>query len=146
LRYQPILRLRDRSMVGIEALIRWHHPKHGTISPSEFLPVAETIGLIRDIDFGTGHSSLATLHRFPIDALKIDRSFVTRMKADTRSRELVRVMIDMGLNLGIQVLAGLGCPLVQGYLFSRPIPATDIESLFASREGCTSHEGRETFD
>ncbi|MBT8224403.1 MAG: EAL domain-containing protein [Dactylosporangium sp.] len=93
-------------------------------------------------DFGTGHSSLAALHAFPIDALKIDRSFVARMRIDPRSRELVRIMIGMGLSLGMDVvaegveteeeaaaLADLDCPSVQGYLFSPPIPADSVPGL-----------------
>jgi diguanylate cyclase (GGDEF)-like protein/PAS domain S-box-containing protein len=96
-------------------------------------------------DFGTGYSSLSALHKFPIDALKIDRSFVARLRADPRSLELVRVMIAMGLNLGMEViaegvetepdaatLAELGCPLVQGYLFSRPVPTMGVPRFFAS--------------
>jgi len=89
-------------------------------------------------DFGTGYSSLSTIHAFPISALKIDRSFVRRMLTDPRSRELVALMINLGSRIGLSVIAEgieteedaavlseLGCPLVQGYLFSRPVPAAD---------------------
>jgi len=89
-------------------------------------------------DFGTGYSSLSTIHAFPISALKIDRSFVRRMVTDPRSRELVALMINLGSSIGLSVIAEgieteadatilseLGCPLVQGYLFSRPVPAAD---------------------
>ena len=93
-------------------------------------------------DFGTGHSSLSTLHEFPVGALKIDRSFVQRMQTSPRSRELVGLMVTMGAQFGLNViaegieteeeaatLAGLGCPLVQGYLFSRPVPAAEATTL-----------------
>ncbi|MCA2216014.1 EAL domain-containing protein [Jidongwangia harbinensis] len=93
-------------------------------------------------DFGTGYSSLSALHTFPIHALKIDRSFVVGMMTDAHRRELVRMMITIGANLGIAVIAegietedeaavlsDLGCELVQGYLFARPLPAGQA-SLF----------------
>jgi diguanylate cyclase (GGDEF)-like protein/PAS domain S-box-containing protein len=231
LHYQPVVRLADRAVLGVEALIRWRHPTRGLVSPAEFLPVAETTGLVMPIgrwtireacrqvrrwraapaawpdprvslnlsngqfwdpelrstlqaalaeyevpasslvfeitegvimqnpdaagrvmrhlrddgfplhvdDFGTGYSSLASLHTFPIDALKIDRSFIVRMTVDSRSRELVRIMIAMGRNLGVDViaegveteeqaamLAEMACPAVQGYLFARPLPAPQV--------------------
>ncbi len=91
-------------------------------------------------DFGTGYSSLEALHRFPIDALKIDRSFVSRIEADPRSRELVGTIVAMARSLDIGVIAEgietaeqrrllheLGCPLGQGYFFSRPVPASAVE-------------------
>ena len=85
-------------------------------------------------DFGTGYSSLEALHRFPIDALKIDRSFVARLDTDPRSRELVSTIIMMAHGLDIDVIAegietreqqqmlmDLGCQRAQGYLFARPL-------------------------
>ena len=96
-------------------------------------------------DFGTGYSSLEALHRFRIDALKIDRSFVVAMSDATRSAELVRTIVRMGESLGLGVIAegiekpaevamlrGFGCLLGQGYLFSRPLPAPAISSLLAA--------------
>jgi diguanylate cyclase (GGDEF)-like protein/PAS domain S-box-containing protein len=96
-------------------------------------------------DFGTGYSSLEALHTFSIDALKIDKSFVSRINADARSRELVRIMIAMGRNLEVAVIAegiedeeqartlgALGCPLVQGYLFSRPLEAARVWQFIVS--------------
>jgi EAL domain-containing protein (putative c-di-GMP-specific phosphodiesterase class I) len=232
--YQPIVDLGDRRTVGLEALIRWNHPTRGTVAPVEFLPVAESTGLILPIgrwtiretcrrlrawrdssaasggltvsvnlsnrqfwdpdlrtyarealaeaglppsalifemtegvimhnresatelmrrfaadgiklhvdDFGTGYSSLEALHQFPIDALKIDRSFIDRMSVDARSVELVRVMIEMGRTLGLDVIAEgieteeqaeqlwkLGCAHVQGYRFSRPVRAEAVPGL-----------------
>ena len=90
-------------------------------------------------DFGTGYSSLDALHRFPVEALKIDQSFVARLETDARSRELVRTIIMMGDNLKMEVIAegietvaqegilrDLGCTSGQGYLYSRPLPAAKI--------------------
>jgi len=84
-------------------------------------------------DFGTGHSSLSALHSLPIDSLKVDRSFVARMPDDLQAVELVRAMVVLGHNLGIQVVAEgvetsdqadilrqLGCDLGQGMLFGAP--------------------------
>ena len=86
-------------------------------------------------DFGTGYSSLNVLRQLPVDALKIDRSFVSDMQANDRARELVRTIIVMGHNLGMQVIAEgietvgqlrqlreMGCELGQGHLFSRSVP------------------------
>jgi len=85
-------------------------------------------------DFGTGYSSLSVLRELPIDALKIDKSFVYDMASSGKARELVRTIIQMGHNLGMDVIAEgietaeqhvllreLGCELGQGHLFSRPI-------------------------
>ena len=90
-------------------------------------------------DFGTGYSSLEALHRFPIEALKIDRSFIAGLGVDQRSTELVRTMIMMGQNLGLAVIAEgvetigqqrslqvLNCRYGQGYLFARPMPGHDL--------------------
>ncbi|BEP15217.1 hypothetical protein acdb102_35280 [Acidothermaceae bacterium B102] len=95
-------------------------------------------------DFGTGYSSLEALHRFRLDALKIDRSFVVAMSRGQRSAELVRTIIRMGESLGLDVIAEgieedaevqmlqrFGCPYGQGYLFSRPLPADAVPGLFA---------------
>jgi diguanylate cyclase (GGDEF)-like protein/PAS domain S-box-containing protein len=84
-------------------------------------------------DFGTGYSSLQALHRFPIQALKIDRSFVARLDSEHASRELVRTMTQMAANLGFEVIAEgiesprqrdllgeLGCDFGQGFWFGRP--------------------------
>ena len=241
--YQPIVRLDTRRIVGLEALIRWHHPERGLVAPNDFLPVAEATGHTRPIgqwtifetcrqlrewlddvpgfdsftvsvnlsnrqfwdpnlfaslrtalaryavpassmvfevtegvimkdqdvavsflrqlrdegvalhvdDFGTGHSSLSALHDLPVGALKIDRSFVQRMQTSARSRELVGLMITMGARFGLQViaegieteeeaatLAELGCPLVQGYLFSRPVPAAQATQLLLDQAADTS--------
>ncbi|HKQ06290.1 MAG TPA: EAL domain-containing protein [Blastocatellia bacterium] len=92
-------------------------------------------------DFGTGYSSLSYLHRFPIDTLKIDRSFVTRMHMP-KNAEIVRTIVSLAVNLGMDVIAegvesreqviqltGLGCQYVQGYLLSKPVDAQSMREL-----------------
>ena len=93
-------------------------------------------------DFGTGYSSLSHLQRFPIDALKIDRSFVMHLGAGEDDRAIVRAIAAMASALGLEVVAegvetaeqaaeaqALGCGLAQGYYFARPAPPAEIESL-----------------
>jgi diguanylate cyclase (GGDEF)-like protein len=93
-------------------------------------------------DFGTGYSSLSYLNRFPIDTLKVDRSFVTSMSESSENGELVRAIITLSHALGIEVVAEgietvnqlhqlriLNCEFGQGYLFSRPVPTKEAELL-----------------
>jgi EAL domain-containing protein (putative c-di-GMP-specific phosphodiesterase class I) len=103
-------------------------------------------------DFGTGYSSLSYLHRFPIDALKVDRSFVTRMSTDRESRGIVKTIITLGDELNMDVvaegvetaehsaaLAGLACEYGQGYFFSRPLDADGAATLL--RDGARWADG-----
>jgi EAL domain-containing protein (putative c-di-GMP-specific phosphodiesterase class I) len=93
-------------------------------------------------DFGTGYSSLSYLHYFPIDTLKIDRSFVKDMFEKDSSRELVRSIVMLGKNLKMKVIAEgvetleeavllreMGCDLAQGYYFAKPLAESDIVAL-----------------
>jgi EAL domain-containing protein (putative c-di-GMP-specific phosphodiesterase class I) len=96
-------------------------------------------------DFGTGYSSLSYLHRFPIDTLKIDRSFVTRMIENTENAEIVRTIVVLAQNLGMDVVAEgvetpeqlmllreLNCENGQGYLFSKPVDAKGAEKIISN--------------
>ncbi len=93
-------------------------------------------------DFGTGYSSLGYLYRFPMDLLKIDRSFISRVDVDGEKLELVRTIITLAWNLGMDVVAegvetikqlaqlkALKCEYAQGYLFSKPMVSADVEKL-----------------
>ncbi len=99
------------------------------------------VGLSID-DFGTGYSSLSYLHRLPINTLKIDRSFVSRMVESNEHAEIVRTIVMLAKNLGLEVIAegvetraqleqlqGLKCENAQGFLFSRPVDAETAEML-----------------
>ncbi len=233
--YQPIVDLFNHQLAGVEALVRWQHPDRGLISPTEFIPIAEEIGLIvlldrwvfeqacrqmshwqaqfthrpllkvsvnlsaqdlrktsliQDIDsilkktglpgsaitleiteslliedieqtiglltqlaarqiqisiddFGTGYSSLNYLHRLPVNSLKIDQSFVSQMQLESRNYKVVSTIVTLSNQLGLtsvaegiethqqlQYLRQLGCQFGQGYLFSKPLPANEIEARF----------------
>jgi diguanylate cyclase (GGDEF)-like protein/PAS domain S-box-containing protein len=237
LHYQPIILLESGQLLGFEALIRWNHPTLGFVSPADFIPVAETIGLIVPIgtwvleeachqlrqwqdqfpatatlkvsvnlasrqlqepdllqqldrilaktglssqclhleitesmlmshtdtvvetlqairdrniklnldDFGTGYSSLSYIHRFPLDTLKIDQSFVSRMASENEDFEIVRTIISLAHILGMTVVAEgieqpeqarqliqLGCDQGQGHLFSTPLEPEKIVPLLAT--------------
>ncbi len=229
---QPIVSVEGGTIVGCEALVRWHHPTRGLVLPDAFIPLAEEIGVISEIDtwvlraaclqvaawraaslpglllavnasardlgrgelvdrvaaalletglprdcleieitetsavsqptaalnelrhlrragvtiaiddFGTGYSSLSKLATFPVDRLKIDRSFLRDIKHEDDDSPLVAAMIALAHRLGLQVTAeGVqtatqwaflrrnGCDLFQGYLFSPPIPPDRFEVL-----------------
>ena len=234
--FQPRIALADGRICGAEALLRWHHPEDGWVSPADFIPVAEESGLIVPIgqwvleeacrrnrdwqrrglgpipvavnlsavdfhrpdfrdriarvleeigiephwleleltesvllrhtdeimtilqwlralgvtfaidDFGTGYSSLAYLKQLPVSMLKVDRSFVRDVPGDPNDEAIVKAVIDLGKVFGLQVVAEgvetqaqleflcrLGCDSVQGFYFSRPVPAAEFERLLAGR-------------
>ena len=95
-------------------------------------------------DFGTGHSSLSYLKHFPINRLKVDRSFINGMTCDARDRAIVAGVLSIAHNLGMRVvaegvetqeqaslLADLGCDEVQGFFFGAPVPESQVEKLLA---------------
>lgn len=229
LHYQPQYRCDTRRLTGVEALLRWEHPVRGHVSPAEFIPVLEEIGLVvqvgdwvireacrqlrewhaakvripkvsvnlsarqfsdgqlgqriarilaetglapacleleltesilmRDVgealqllgelkglglciavdDFGTGYSSLNYLKQFPIDILKIDRSFVDGLPHGEQDAQIARAIIAMAHSLNLSVIAegveepaqldflcAHGCDEVQGFLFDRPLPPDQL--------------------
>lgn len=112
----------------------------------------KALGVCLDIDdFGTGYSSLSRLQRFPVDTLKIDRAFISRMDTHPETREIVRiiVMLAHGLHLKVvaegvetqahvELLKEIGCELAQGYLYSKPVPAEAIEELLRKNRAAKS--------
>ncbi|QPG28401.1 EAL domain-containing protein [Pantoea sp. SM3640] len=225
--YQPLMDVGGQQMVGIEALLRWHHPTRGLIAPGEFIAIAEETGLIiplgewvlaeacatqqrfpdllvavnvspvqfrstgfvdhvmtivsqhggdpkrleleitegvliedereaREIivslreagfrialdDFGTGYSSLNYLSTFPVDKIKIDRSFTQSLGVAENSVAIVESVVKLGHAMGLMVtaegvetagqmsaLADAGCNQLQGYLFSQAVPADQLAAL-----------------
>jgi diguanylate cyclase (GGDEF)-like protein/PAS domain S-box-containing protein len=232
--YQAIVSLSSGSILGFEALLRWHHPERGLLNPTEFIPLAEETGLIIEIgtwilheacrqmkawqlsensnflekiivnlslkqfsrsdltqqiqqvlqstgldprslvveitesvimensdettttllqlralgveisidDFGTGHSSLGRLYSFPINLLKIDKSFVSPVDTSSRNLEIMEIIVTLAHKLGVNVTAEgvetkeqlafarkLNCEYAQGYLFSQPLNSSDATAL-----------------
>jgi len=97
-------------------------------------------------DFGTGYSSLAYLRRFPVDALKIDRAFITELPGNAEDAAIVRAVISLAAALNLQVvaegvasraqldfLAAEGCDIAQGYLIGKPLPPNEFARLLKER-------------
>jgi EAL domain-containing protein (putative c-di-GMP-specific phosphodiesterase class I) len=97
-------------------------------------------------DFGTGYSSLSYLSRFPVDLLKIDRSFIEKLATDAQSAELVQTIVQLGRSLGLETVAEgiesteqleelsrIGCDFGQGFLFSGPVEAREITKRMRDR-------------
>jgi diguanylate cyclase (GGDEF)-like protein len=230
LHYQPKVDARTGEVVAFEALVRWVHPVRGLVPPNDFIPIAESTGLIGPLtqwvvdsalaqlaewsvthprlemavnisarnlrddlpgwilnrlaanrvkasqlvleitetsfaadpvratglleelnaagvrvsldDFGQGYTSLGSLGHLPVSELKIDRGFVVAMENSPEDRAIVASVIELGHQLGLTVVAegvetedvfaelrSLGIDTVQGYLFSRPVPAADALAL-----------------
>ncbi|MEK9595175.1 MAG: bifunctional diguanylate cyclase/phosphodiesterase [Rhodospirillaceae bacterium] len=232
LHYQPIISLETRRLCGFEALLRWDRGERGLMSPIDFVPVAEEIGLIGELgnwvlltaceqmrewhsqqgsaselelsvnlssrqfnqadlvdqimtalgsldpaklkleitesalmdradrttamlktlkynnirvcidDFGTGYSSLSYLHTFPIDTLKIDKSFIKDMTRNRQDLEIIRTITLLARNLRLDVTAegvetpeqlsqlqALGCHSAQGFMFAPPLTVDDAAAL-----------------
>jgi EAL domain-containing protein (putative c-di-GMP-specific phosphodiesterase class I) len=116
---------------------------------------AETLGALRRMgvrialdDFGTGFSTLSNLMRLPIDALKIDRSFVRGIESEDHARAVIAAVIGIAYRLGLTVVAegveneaqasflrAERCQILQGFLLGRPMPAEQIERALASAQG-----------
>ncbi len=93
-------------------------------------------------DFGTGYSSLGYLSRYPVDKIKIDRSFVSNLGVDPEAEAVIRAIVKLSkaLNLNIvaegvetraqkNILRQAGCNIIQGFLYSRPVPQADIDTI-----------------
>jgi EAL domain-containing protein (putative c-di-GMP-specific phosphodiesterase class I) len=93
-------------------------------------------------DFGTGYSSLTYLSRLPVHQMKIDKSFVHRLRESPTDRAIAQSILDLGRNLGLEVVAegitdqetlealqGMGCTLGQGFLYGRPMGEHDLQAL-----------------
>ncbi len=102
------------------------------------------IGLAID-DFGTGYSSLARLNRFNVESLKIDKQFVDDL-GTPRGRDMIAALVALARSCGMATIAegveetsqretlrDLGCDQIQGYLFSRPVPAADVPALLGTK-------------
>ena len=239
LAYQPIVDPTTGRISSFEALLRWDHPRLGSIAPAEFIPVAEEIGLIREIDrrvmieactqlkkwhvlegrstlrmsvntsaaefvdpaflddlagvlascdlppqcleleitegiflhpspqiagiiaairqsgvrvalddFGTGFSSLSYISRYPIDTIKIDKSFIDEICTRKSTYAIVDLMMGLGKALGLNIIAegvetndqadkliAIGCAATQGYLYSKPLSADDASKAILN-SGC----------
>lgn len=112
----------------------------------EILGKIQQIGVSISLDdFGTGFSSLSYLHRFPLDRLKIDRSFVNAAKLDPKSERIVEAISNLGTALGLgvtaegvetpeqyEMVAGTGCDIIQGYLISKPIAVDEFCKMITS--------------
>jgi diguanylate cyclase (GGDEF)-like protein/PAS domain S-box-containing protein len=119
----------------------------------------KALGVNLDIDdFGTGYSSLSRLQSFPVDTLKIDRAFISRIDTDLATHEIVRVIVMLAHGLHLKVVAegvetqaqvdllkDIGCELAQGYFYSKPAPADNIEQLLTNnRAACASARRAQT--
>ena len=238
LHYQPKVDMQDGGVIGMEALVRWRHPRKGLLPPDQFIGICEDTGLIVPIgrwiigeacrqnkawqdaglphlriavnisgvqfrqqdlvqtveqalessglapacleieitesvvmhnaseatvtleklsamgihvsidDFGTGYSSLGYLKRFPIDKLKIDRSFIREVSSDTEDAAIVRATIALAHSLRLRVVAegvetaeqlqclrALGCDEYQGFFKSKPVPADEFEHALRAEHG-----------
>jgi predicted signal transduction protein with EAL and GGDEF domain len=111
----------------------------------------KVLTMVRDLgvrlsidDFGTGYSSMTHLHQMPIDELKIDKCFVSRISTEAKGRVIVRAVVELARGLNLQVVAEgvedretldqlslIGCGISQGYLFSRPLPPADLAACIA---------------
>lgn len=116
---------------------------HNPVESIEILGALKDLGVrIAIDDFGTGYSSLSYLKRFPLDCLKIDRSFVEGLPDDNDSAAIAETIVAMARKLGLVVVAegvetseqsrflrACGCKLVQGFFFSKPLPPAQLAAF-----------------
>jgi diguanylate cyclase (GGDEF)-like protein len=243
LHFQPKASVPDRTITGVEVLVRWNHPSRGLLMPGDFIELAERSDVVRSMtlevfrqaarqcamwrglgthlpvavnlsprmlldvalptdiaqaledaglppellevevtescliadpdrsaevlgrlketgirisidDFGTGYSSLALLKRLPVDAIKIDKSFVGALSTNANDRVIVESTVKLAQGLGLEVIAEgvedeqtwdlldeYGCGQVQGFYFCRPLPALGLMSWMKTHEPGTAEIG-----
>jgi predicted signal transduction protein with EAL and GGDEF domain len=140
--YQRIVATLDGSMTGVEALLRWAHPKRGPVSPNVLVPLAERLGMIPAIR--------QWVLEFPVDIVKIDQVFVAGLGRNAACQSIVAAVIQLAHGLGMTALAEgvetaeqrrelarLGCDSCQGFYFVRPTPATTLVTLIQHRSDGT---------
>jgi len=101
-------------------------------------------------DFGTGYSSLNYLRRLPVQGIKLDKSFIDEVLTSSHTQGIIRAVVHMAIDMGIEIvaegvethaqadyLACIGCPVVQGYYFGKPLPSEEFEKLAHANLGCT---------
>jgi EAL domain-containing protein (putative c-di-GMP-specific phosphodiesterase class I) len=120
---------------------------HDTANFIKTLHELKSLGVKLAIDdFGTGYSSLAYLKDFPVDSLKIDQTFVSRLETEPNNIGILRAIVALGHSLGMQVIAegvetayqqaflqGIGCDKMQGYFFSKPVHIEDFKARLPAR-------------
>jgi len=128
----------------------------------ETLQALKTVGVHLDVDdFGTGYSSLSYIHRFPVDSLKVDRSFVSGMSERPENMAIVKTVVDLARSLGLTVVVegietreqlafvrGLGCEYAQGWLFAKAMEAHEVERILEGPDavlGPLKHNGASPF-
>jgi len=131
---------------------RVHFEITETAVTRDFRQARASLSLIKQVgchvsldDFGTGYSSLSYVHRLPFDTIKIDRSFVAEVDTDVASAKIIRSVMDLCRNLGLEcvvegvetesqceMLTALGCRVMQGYLFGKPMPAEALQFFQAN--------------
>jgi EAL domain-containing protein (putative c-di-GMP-specific phosphodiesterase class I) len=128
---------------------------HGEGETVRALKAFKQMGVRLSIDdFGTGYSSLDYLRHFPVDILKIDRSFIQDLETDASAAAITRAVVALGHSLHLVVVAegvtseaqldflrALGCDAAQGFLFGRPVPADEFEKLLAEHGQRDGAEG-----
>jgi diguanylate cyclase (GGDEF)-like protein len=147
-RVLPLLHERELppSMLTLE-ITEQHVIDDAEVVAAALTPLREAGVRVSLDDFGTGFNSLTSLHGLVVDELKLDRSFISTLTTDTRARALVRSIVTLASELGIdtvaegvqsdeelRILAEMGCAYAQGYLISRAVPAAEIASLVATEQ------------
>ncbi len=153
---EPVLGLRPDELTGSDALDAVHPDDQpalvATLASLETLKALKRLGVLLALDdFGTGYSSLNYLRRFPVDTLKIDRSFVQELGSNASSLAIVRAVVSLAHALEMDVTAegfetstqlarlrDAYCDHGQGYYFSKPLPVEQMNALLASVFGCSS--------